>query len=250
MTTEKLAPRVLRKIEQAVRWLTVPGVVRVALRGGNVRTYVHLRAAWLQRLGIRTVVDVGANVGQFAELACRAFPEATVYCFEPIPECFAKLQTRLAGVPSVFLHNVALADEPGMFTLVRNPYSPSSSLLEMEPLHVKEFPWTAGGKPLAVPVSTLDAVLAGRTLATPLLIKIDVQGAEDRVIAGGRGTLGRASVAIVETSFEALYKGQPLFNDVNALMHREGFRYTGEFGQLTSPKDGRILQADAVFVRA
>jgi hypothetical protein len=136
-----------------------------------------------------------------------------------------------------------------MSSMTRNPFSPSSSLREMNATHVREFPWTAGGEQLSVPVSTLDGALADVQLAVPLLVKIDVQGTEDQVIAGGRRTLGQARVVIVETSFEFLYKGQPLFDEIYHLMREHGFAYRGSIGQLTSPQDGRVLQADSLFVR-
>ena len=119
----------------------------------------------------------------------------------------------------------------------------------MGPTHVREFPWTAGGDQVAVRVSTLDATLADVTLTRPLLVKIDVQGTEDLVIAGGRATLAEAAVVIIETSFEPLYEGQPLFDHIYRLMCADGFEYRGSLGQLVSPQDGRVLQADSVFVR-
>ena len=98
----------------------------------------------------------------------------------------------------MILHNVALGERSGSGDMIRNPFSPSSSLLEMTPAHVRAFPFTAGGEPLPVSLSTLDAELAGQHVEEPMLVKIDVQGTEDRVIAGGRSVLGRAAVAIVE----------------------------------------------------
>ena len=249
MTLEKLGPRVLAKLGALARLATQPTVAKVAARGGDVRMYLALRQPWLRRMGIRTVVDIGANIGQFAETARLAFPEASLHCFEPLPACFAKLSRRLAGTPGVFLHNMALADTSGMWAMTQNPFSPSSSLREMNATHVREFPWTAGGEQLSVPVSTLDGALADVQLALPLLVKIDVQRTEDLVIAGGRGTLGQAMVVIVETSFESLYKGQPLFDEIYHLMCVDGFAYRGSLGQLTSPQNGRVLQADSLFVR-
>src|SRR5436190_7057303 len=124
--------------------------------------------------------------------------------------------------------------------MIRSSFSPSSSLRGMGPTHVREFPWTAGGDQLAVRVSTLDVTFADVPLAGPLLVKIDVQGTEDLVIAGGRATLAEAAVVIIETSFEPLYEGQPLFDHIYRLMCAGGFEYRGSLGQLTSPQDGRV----------
>jgi FkbM family methyltransferase len=246
---EKLPARIRLKLRALGRIAGRPRVVSVALRGGDVRAYLALSQEWFRQLGIRTVVDIGANVGQFAEAARQAFPRAALHCFEPLPDCFAQLARRFGRAAEVHLYDVALADQPHVSSMFRDSFSPSSSLLEMDVLHEREFPWTSGGERVTVRVSTLDAALGEVRLATPLLVKIDVQGAENLVIAGGRATLAQAAVAIVETSFEPLYKGQPLFNEIYDRMCREGFVYRGSLAQLTSPRDGRVLQADSVFVR-
>src|SRR5206468_6331662 len=120
---------------------------------------------------------------------------------------------------------------------------------DIAPSHVQAFPFTAGGDRVAIGVTTLDAMFDEHPLCEPLLVKIDVQGVEDRVIAGGQETLRRTAVAIVEMSFETLYEGQPLFDTVYGMMKELGFSYRGNLGQLASPEDGRLLQCDAVFVR-
>jgi len=54
---------------------------------------------------------------------------------------------------------------------------------------------------------------------------------------------------IVETSFTKLYEGQPLFDDIYKTLKESGFDYGGNWDQLTDSCDGRILQADAIFLR-
>jgi FkbM family methyltransferase len=250
VNTEKVVARVLSRLAPLKRAVLEPTVWKLALGGHNVSLYLGLRQPWLQRLGVRTVVDIGANIGQFALVARAAFPHATLHCFEPLPDCFQQLQKHLGKRPGVILHNVALGARAETRAMIRNPYSPSSSLLEMAPSHVRAFPFTAGGERVPVSVSTLDAELAGQGIEEPVLLKIDVQGTEDRVIAGGRSILTRTAVAIIETSFEPLYAGQLLFDEIQEVMRGLRFSYRGNLGQLNSPEDGRVLQCDAVFVHA
>ena len=61
--------------------------------------------------------------------------------------------------------------------------------------------------------------------------------------------VARAKIMIIEVSFQPLYEGGPLFDDVYRLLKAYGFTYNGNFEQLCSPKDGRVLQADAIFCR-
>ncbi|MFN8465859.1 MAG: FkbM family methyltransferase [Caldilineaceae bacterium] len=52
-------------------------------------------------------------------------------------------------------------------------------------------------------------------LEVPYMVKIDVQGFEDKVLLGGELTIRHASMLIIETSFQVLYEGQALFGDVD-----------------------------------
>jgi hypothetical protein len=96
----------------------------------------------------------------------------------------------------------------------------------------------------------LDALAPALALSPPLLIKIDVQGYEDRVLRGGEETVKRAQVLIVETSFQRLYEEQALFEDVFRLLSGWGFRYAGALDQLLNPRSGEALQQDSIFVKA
>jgi hypothetical protein len=87
-------------------------------------------------------------------------------------------------------------------------------------------------------------------LRDPLLLKLDVQGFEDKVIIGGEDVVARAKIIIIEVSFLPLYEGAPLFDDIYQILKTRGFTYNGNFDQLLSPEDGRPLQADAIFSRA
>jgi hypothetical protein len=82
-----------------------------------------------------------------------------------------------------------------------------------------------------------------------VLVKLDVQGYEDKVIEGGKCLLQRAKILIVETSIVPLYEGQPLFRHIFTMLDRQQFTYHGALSQLTSPIDGSVLQADAIFMR-
>jgi hypothetical protein len=130
-----------------------------------------------------------------------------------------------------------------------NDFTPSSSLLPMADLHKKCYPYTVRECIKKVKVKQLDVVARRLNLDGNVLVKIDVQGYEDKVIRGGQSVISQAKVLIVETTFERLYDGQPLWKDIFDLLSNMGFRYMGNFSQMKSPLDGSILQADSIFVR-
>ena len=204
---------------------------------------------WLNQWNIRTVLDIGANTGQFAAMIHKALPEARIYSFEPLRDCYEQLRKNMVGILGFKAFNFALGDIAGQAEIHRNDATPSSSLLPMAELHKTAFPFTAHSEPELIEIRRLDDVVHELEIADNLLIKIDVQGAEDKVIRGGLGTLSRASALVVETSFEELYEGQPLFHTIYEMLRGNGLTYMGSEQNIRNPTDGRVLQCDSVFIR-
>jgi FkbM family methyltransferase len=217
--------------------------------GIEVKRIPTNRFRWLRDLNINTVLDVGANTGQFATLIHHILPHSDICSFEPLKDCFEELERELGRVRQFRAFKCALGEEDGELEMHRSEFSPSSSLLSMRELHATLFPYTAKTWVERVPVRTLDGVATDLRLRDNVLIKIDVQGYEDRVIRGGLRTVNRAKALIVETSFQALYDSQPLFDSIYDMVKELGFRYRGSMDQLNSPLDGSVLQCDAIFVR-
>jgi FkbM family methyltransferase len=199
---------------------------------------------------IRTVVDVGANAGQFARLIGRICPAAKVFSFEPLPDCRAELDAVLARIPGSKSFPMALGDVTGTVRMHQSAFSPCSSLLNGTHQLGDDYPDAAIVKPINVAVARLDDVLCQETLEPGILLKLDVQGFELPVIRGALDTLKRAAIVVVEVCFfRRLYEGQPLFDDIYRTLRDLGFSYMGSPEQYPQKKDGRIVEADAVFER-
>ena len=202
----------------------------------------------------RTVLDVGAYDGGYAETILRThFPDAVIHSFEPSPAAFAALdQVAARSGGRIIAHNFGLGERAETLTLHSTvDLLPASSLLAVTETNTSAFPATKRTEDLEVEIRVLDDVAP--TLAPPieddLLIKIDVQGFEDRVIRGGRQTLMRARAAIIEIQVADLYSGQPSFRDLFLQMDGLGFAFVGVLDQYVG-SDGGVLYFDALFVRA
>lgn len=207
--------------------------------------------AWLAPFRIGTVLDIGANVGKFSSEIHRVLPGARIYAFEPLADLARPLRERMQSVDRFRVLPVALGEANGEVEIRRSAFTPASSLLSMAALHREAFPHATPGRTEIVEMRRLDDLLPELEIEAGLLIKIDVQGYEDRVIRGGRKCFDRAAVVIVETSFEELYTGQARFEDVYGLLGESGLRFSGMLGrQRRHPADGRILQGDALFLRS
>lgn len=237
-----------RRLNTLAHYIENPQLFKVRQSGGIVDIFPKLDQPWLHTLNIGTILDIGANTGQFASTINVIFPNAKIYAFEPLPDCFEQLQMHMAGCKNFTAFNIGLGDQSGSLKFEKHDSSLSSSFLKMTDIHKTAFPHTQNSQSIEVKIEKLDNVAKNLSIIDPLLIKIDVQGYEDKVLRGGEQTIKRARLVISETSFESLYEGQPLFDDIYRTFINLGFSYAGSFEQLFNPLDGRILQADSIFI--
>ena len=207
------------------------------------------RLQWLIDMQIKTIFDIGANTGQFAQTIYNLLPDAMIYSFEPLPDCYEELVASFAGKQRFKSFNLALGNETGKIKMNRNEYSPSSSLLPMAELHKKAYPFAQKEVVQEVSIARLDDVVSNFELRKPILIKLDVQGFEDKVIAGGMNIIEQADILLIELSMEQLYENQPIFEDIYQILVKLGFKYRGNYDQLYSPLNGKILQIDGIFIK-
>lgn len=204
----------------------------------------------LRQWPIHTIVDVGANSGQFAAHIKRVFPQAKLFCFEPLAEAFAELQgwaDRQAGRVEIF--NLALGDKEGEARMFRHvEHSPSSSLLQTTEICNQLYPQTQSQDSVVVKLTTLDAALGSQSLQPEILIKLDTQGYERQVIQGATNVLKKAKACIVEINLFQLYDRQPSFLDLAVLLNEHGYRYAGNLEQ-TYSSAGEVVYVDAVFLK-
>jgi FkbM family methyltransferase len=244
-----LRQRFAHYLRVAARYLEDPSQVQMRRPYFLPELYGALNQPWLRAYQFATVLDIGANVGGFAFTIRPLLPAAQIYSFEPLPDCYQQMMEHLKGTEKFTAFNVALGDQAGELEFRRSAHHPSSSFLAMADLHKDAFPTTAGYQTLTVRIERLDDFARQLTLTWPLLVKIDVQGYEGHVLLGGANTVRQAQAIIVETSFEPLYEGQPLFPDIYRILSKWGFTYLGAVDQFCDPRDGRPLQQDSLFVK-
>lgn len=136
------------------------------------------------------VLDVGANVGFFTLLASQAVgPSGRVVAVEPVPANATALERnlRLNDVTNVRVERVAVDSQPGVLHLGLSPDLAGDGERGRD---ATSGHYTAGGTDLSheVPAVMLDDVAdaVGRRLR---LVKVDVEGLEERALAGFRRTL-------------------------------------------------------------
>jgi FkbM family methyltransferase len=191
-----------------------------------------------------TVIDVGANKGQFSSFAASRWRKARILAFEPLPGPAARYRKVLGSRAKLF--DCALGAEEARLEMHVASRDDSSSLLALGERQKAMFHMDEVAT-LSVDVARLEKVLDGQVIA-PALLKIDVQGYEYEVLQGLGDLARQVEWIYVETSFVELYTGQRLHDDVVALLGELGYQLVLEHNATIAR--GRKVQADVLFRKA
>jgi FkbM family methyltransferase len=207
----------------------------------------------LESRRVDVVLDVGANSGQFATGLRQADFDGRIVSFEPLSVPFSVLERVAAADARWDCRRCALGDCDGTVSMnVARDGGQSSSLLPMLKTHEDVLPHAGFIGTEDVTIRRLDSV-APEVLGPNDVgfLKLDVQGFEEQVIAGGQTTVSDRCVGVqIELSFAPLYEGGMLAQQAFDLLHRLGFTLKGYVPFFVDVRSGRVLQADGVFFRA
>ena len=231
----------MRRIGKALTALMVPAywpaLVRVVVPG------IEHGPAFAGK-EFATVLDVGANKGQFATFAIRRWPKARLICFEPLEAPRLRLSNLLSS--RVEIHPFALGNCDGDAHMHLASREDSSSLRALGDAQKSLFSMSEQGT-VEVPVRRLDHVFNAEEFAGPTLLKIDVQGFEFETLQGALGLLESIDAVYVECSFVELYAGQKLAAEVAEFLSTFGLVETGRFNLCR--RQHCDVQADLLFER-
>jgi FkbM family methyltransferase len=160
---------------------------------------------WIRQLGLSsatTVLDVGANHGDFAQAASALFPEAGVLLFEPLPDMQRHLNALIeTSQPKWRLMPCALGNEPGRFPLFIDESDDAiGSFTGFTDDYLKANPQARPAREILCEVRTLDDVAREQNIKAIDLLKIDVEGFEFEVLKGASSALQTTRAVIVEVS--------------------------------------------------
>ena len=229
--------RIVKKIFLTVG-LDVRKVYGAPIRDSLREAYQHLA-----KLDYRPnlIIDVGVATGTF-ELY-ETFPDARYFLVEPLQEFEPAIQSILKKIQGDYLI-AAAGDQNGEMEINVHPYHLAGSTLMKQEAGAQ-----ADGEPRKIRVIQLDDALEQRSLPQPSLIKIDVQGAELKVLDGCQKCLKHADVVVLEVSLFKLMKGIPEIYDVMHYMKTRGFVAYDIIHGINRPLDNALAQVDILFVR-
>ncbi|MGI9493498.1 MAG: FkbM family methyltransferase [Geminicoccaceae bacterium] len=193
-----------------------------------------------------TIVDIGANRGQFATLARHLWPRADIHAIEPLQAPRTQLDS-VAGMHCLTTHHVAISSKAGSRKMFVSRRDDSSSLLPIGDGQTSAFPGTDAVGQEIVKTCRLSDIISPSKIHRPAFLKIDVQGSEYDVLRGCEDLLSAFKWIYVECSETELYEGQALRPDIQAWLEARGFMI--ESIGPTAMIDGEAVQMDILFQR-
>jgi FkbM family methyltransferase len=204
----------------------------------------------LEHLGLDTVLDVGANIGQYASALRASGYRGKIVSCEPLSDAFEHLERRSAGDADWTAFRTAVGAEPGTLEINVSANSYSSSLLPMTNAHCDAAPGSEFVRSEHVPVTTVADLVRERGIdPSRTLLKVDTQGYEPQVLDGAGDLVGRFAAIALELSFVPLYEGQQLFDELVDRVRGAGYSLHGLEAGFSDPRTGQMLQCDGLFVR-
>ena len=169
--------------------------------GANIRTGGELTALDFIRSAIgegATVIDVGANRGQYALQVLQALPKATIHCLEPQAVAFHACCTALSNESRATVHNVALSTSSCTQTIYSN--SPGSELASLRKRRLDHFGIEVAHRE-EVKAWLLSDFLVANNIESVDLLKLDIEGTEYEVLLAARDLVLSGRIKTIQFEF-------------------------------------------------
>jgi FkbM family methyltransferase len=235
----------MRRLEKLVRILTNRSHLKALYNFGIAAAVEHTPT--LQRLPFDFILDIGANVGQFALAARSAKPLVPIISFEPQPEPAGRFRRLFSGDSATTLFEVEIGNRVEIVDMHVSARNDSSSLLPITRLQTDIFRGTDSVGVIKVNVAPLSNFVS-TVLGCAGLMKIDVQGYELEVLRGSMDVLPTIRWVYIEASFVELYGGQSLAGSIIDFLQPHGF-YLSSIAHPFCDGNGNMVQGDFLFSR-
>ena len=198
----------------------------------------------LKTLNIDCIVDAGSNDGSLISAIVKNLNSKNIQIlsFEPNPKVFQILQKKSKNYPHWKTFNVGLGNKIDYKTLNVSSYSQTSSFDHVSnhhPHYESKKSWfnryINRSKELildspTIKIFPLDHYFPFIQDKNTILIKIDCEGYEKKIIQGAPKFLNKATLIIIEIAIQKIYPSSPTFNEIYSILHDYDFEYIGNYG--------------------
>ena len=187
----------------------------------------------------KSILDIGANVGQFYTESKNIFPNAYYYLIEGSEHCEVVLRTLNVDYSITLLSDVE--KEVDFYVRKHEPRCTGNSIYRENTSFYDDDQITVEKKY----TKTLKSILNDKTFD---LIKIDVQGSEIDIINGGLEIFKNAKGILMEVSLVEYNQNAPTKEFVYEYMENLGFQHVELIGNINHPITYELIQQDILFL--
>jgi FkbM family methyltransferase len=208
------------------------------------------RVRLLKHFGINLILDVGANVGQYAA-EMRSFGyRGRIISFEPLAQEFQSLLKRTSRDKLWTAINCALGERDDTVQMHVSRNSVSSSILEVLPHSLEAAPMSAHARSETAQMKRLDSLFHELYLnGDRVLLKLDTQGYDYQVLHGAMRSLPSILGVQIEMSMVPLYIGERQIGDLLQFLTGQGFSLMAIEPGFRNRVTGQMLSVDGIFYR-
>lgn len=200
---------------------------------------------------VRTILDIGAYLGETVVTYRRLFPSATVHCFEPVTSSFESLKAIAARDQRVLPIQAVVSDQVGTAKLHVSRFAFNSSTLPpaARASEVVQADLFEGAEPTRVESTTIDHFCLDSRIEHIDILKLDIQGGELAALRGAAQMLLRGAVSLVYTEVlvAPLYQGQSGVGELFNELERYGYRVYGLYN-FAFGAGSQLYQIDAILL--
>lgn len=190
---------------------------------------------------VRTIFDVGANVGHTVRSYREAYPGASIWAFEPVHASYLELREVATELGGVRPFRLALGGSDGQGRVSSQGTSDQNRLVDA----------SYGGDAEAVEVMTGDAFCAAHDVDEISYLKVDAEGSDLQVVRGFHLSLGEATIDLlcVEAGMNATNTTHVPLARFQGYLEPLGYHVFKLYNQSSERRRGpQLRRADAIFV--
>jgi FkbM family methyltransferase len=214
--------------------------------------YLQL-ATGLNNHQILKTLDIGANIGQFAQGLLNNGYQGTIVSFEPLLDTHNQLiesRKKHRNNNWIIGPRIGLSSHSDKLNINVCTRSSCSSLLQMLQAHTEAMPNAKISHQETIQVLALDSVFKDYIKNNEkFFIKIDTQGYEWEVLMGAKECLKLASAIMCEVSLCPLFKGQKPWREILDYLEAQGFYLWATQKAFVNPQSGQDLQLNLIFLK-
>jgi FkbM family methyltransferase len=202
---------------------------------------------------VDTVLDVGANRGDYATQLLDAGFQGKIYSFEALPEMHEQLKRRAEARSDnwTIAPNSAISDKVGSATFYVTNAASSSSLLRPN----DELPQMSSimtvRETIVVPTTTISNLVHSLGISSErIFLKLDIQGGEEAALRGAEPILSQCIGMVVEMPIVEYYTGQALARTLDTWIVSQGYELWDISPAWRNPSTGRLDYVDAIYFRS